>query len=66
MHAEESFRDVVGSDRDRIVFTIFRSVWNRAICDRLITERLEGGEGNLFSVWFGGISEKFLCVYVHG
>ena len=45
------FRNLLGSDRGRIVFGSFRVVWSQADF-RLVPSRLEGGKRNLVPVWF--------------
>ena len=61
LHADKSFRNLIKSTRNQIVYTIFQLLWNRTDF-RLIPNQLENGIYNLISVWFDNISKKFLCV----
>ena len=48
MHAGESFPNLVKSNRNRIVFTIFRLIWNQTDV-RLFPNQSENGKYNLIS-----------------
>ena len=62
IHAGKYFRNLLESDGDQIVLTIFRLVWNQMdVC--LVPDRSEDGECSLSSVEFGVIFGRFLCVY---
>ena len=49
IHIEKTFRNVVISDRNQIVFTIFRLIWNQKDV-RLDPNQSENGKYNLISV----------------
>jgi len=61
MHAEKSFRNIIKSTRNRIVFTIFRLISNQTDI-RLVPNQSENGKYNLISGWFNKISKIFLRV----
>ena len=50
------------SNRNQILFTTFRWIWNQTGV-RLVPNLSENGTYNLISVWFNNISKRFLCVY---
>ena len=58
MHTEKSFRNLVKSNRNQIVFTIFRLIWNQ-----MVPNQSENGKWNLISVWFNKITERFIYAY---
>ena len=62
LHTEKSFRNLIESTRNQIVFTIFLLIWNQTDV-RLVPNQSENGKCNLISVWFNKISKRFLCVY---
>ena len=57
-HSEKSFRILIKSNRNQIVFTIFLLISNQTDV-RLVLNLSENGKYNLISVWFNTIS---LCV----
>ena len=61
VHTEESFRNLIKSNRNQIAFTIFRLIWNQTDI-RLDPNKSENGKYNLFSGWFNKISEIFVWV----
>ena len=61
LHTEKSFRNLINSNRNQIVFTIFRLIWNQKDV-HLITKQLEKGKYNLITVWINKISKRILCV----
>ena len=60
--AEKSFRNLSKSNRNQIVFTIFRLIWNQTDV-RLVPNQSKNGKYNLISGWFEKKSKKFLSVY---
>ena len=50
MHAEKSFRKLIKSNRNQIVFTTFRLIWNQTDTVRLVPKQSESGKYNLISV----------------
>ena len=58
---EKSFRNLIKSTRNQIVFTISRLIWNRTDI-RLVPNQSENGKYSLISVWLNKISKRFLCV----
>ena len=62
LHTEKTFRNCIESNRNFIVFTIFRLIWNQTDV-RLVLNRLENGRYNPILVSFYKISKRFLCVY---
>ena len=61
VHAEKSFPNLIESNWNQIVVTIFLLIWNQTVI-RLIPNQSEKGKYNLISVWFNKISKRFLCV----
>ena len=62
IHTEKSFRNLIKSSRNQIVFTIFRLIWNKTgVC--LDLNQSENGKYNLILGWFNKISKRFLCVH---
>ena len=59
-YTEKSFRNLIKSNWNRIVFTMHRLIWNQMEV-RLVLNQSENGKYNLISVWFNKISKKFLC-----
>ena len=53
-------RNLIKSNWNQIVFTIFRLIWNQPDV-RLVPIQSENGEHNLMSVRFNKISSKILC-----
>ena len=54
LHAERSFRNLIKSNRNQIVFTTFRLIWNQTdVC--LVPNPSENSKYNLISVWFDKI-----------
>ena len=49
------FWNLIESERDRFVFTIFGLVWNQTNI-HLVPDQSRKGECNLVSIWFGRIS----------
>ena len=62
-HTENFFRNLIKSNRNQIVSTIFRLIWNTNGRVRLDPNQSENGNYNLISGWFNKISKRFLCVY---
>ena len=62
VHTEKSFRNLVESTRNQIVFTISRLIWNQTDV-RLIQNQSEYGKYNLISVRLNKISKKMIVVY---
>ena len=63
LHAEKSFRNFINSNRNQIVFTMHRLIWNLTEV-RLVPNQSRKGKYNLISVWFDKISKIFLCVWM--
>ena len=62
VYTDNFFRNLMKSNRNHIVFTIFRLIWNQTdAC--LVLNQSEIGKYNLISVWFNKISKRFLCVW---
>ena len=53
-YTEKSFRNLVKSTRNQILFTIFRLIWNKTGV-HLDPYQSENGKYNLISVWFNKI-----------
>ena len=49
LHTEKSFRNLIKSTRNQIVFTIFRLIWNQKDV-RLVPNKLENSKYNLILV----------------
>ena len=62
LHTEKSFRNLIKSYRNQIVFTMHRLIWNKTDV-RLAPNHSENGKYNLLSVLFNKILKRFLCVY---
>jgi len=62
LHTEKSFRNLVKSTRNQIVFTIFRLIWNQTDV-RLVQNQSEDAKYNLISGWFDKIS--LVCRWAH-
>ena len=56
VHTEKSFRNLIKSNRNQIVFTIFRLIWHQKDV-RLVPNQSENGEYNRISVSFNMISK---------
>ena len=61
VYAEKSFRNLIKSNRNQIVFNIFRLIWNQTDI-HLVQNQSESGKYNLISGWYKKISKRFLCV----
>ena len=61
LHTEKSFRFLIKSTRNQILFTIFLLIRNQMYV-RLDPNQSENGKYNLISVWFNKISKGFLGV----
>ena len=59
VHTEKTFRNIIGSNRIQIEFTIFRLIWNQTNV-RLVSNQSENRKYNLISIWFNKIS---LCIW---
>ena len=59
IHTEKSFRNLIKSNRNQILFTIFQLSWNQKKV-RLVPNQSENGKYNLILVWFNKISKRFL------
>ena len=55
-------RNIIQSNRNQIVFIIFRLIRNQTEV-RLVSNQSENSKNNLISVRLNNISEIFLCVY---
>ena len=55
LHTEKSFRNLITSIRNQIVFSISRLIWNQPDV-RLVPNQSENGKYNLISGWFKKIS----------
>ena len=62
LHIEKSFGNLIKSNWNQIVFTIFWLIWKQKDV-RLVPNQPENGNYNLISVWFIKISKQFLFVY---
>ena len=62
LHTEESFRNLVKSNRNQIVFTIFWLIKSQTDV-RLFPNQSVHGKYNMISVWFNKIPKRFLCVH---
>ena len=62
LYAEKSFRNLVKSNRNQIIFTIFRLIWNQTDVHSVPNQR-ENGKYNLISLWSNKIS---LCESLYG
>ena len=56
LHTEKSFRNIIASNRNQIVFTNFWLIWNQTDGFRLVPNRSINGNHNLISGWFNKIS----------
>ena len=61
-HTEKSFRNLLKSNRNQTVVTVFRLIWIQTDV-RLVPNQSENGNYNLISGWFNKISKTFFCVY---
>ena len=61
LHTEKSFRNLIKSTGNQIVFTVFRLTWIQTDV-RLVLNQPKNGKYNLISGWFNKIPKKFLCV----
>ena len=63
-YTEKYFQNLIKSNRNEIVFTIFRMIWNQTdvLC---VPNQSENVHYNLITVWFNKISKKCLCVYAN-
>ena len=59
---EKSFRKLIKSNRNQIVFTLYLLIWNQTDV-RLDPNQSENGKYNLISLWFNKISKRFVCVH---
>ena len=57
LHTGKSFRIVIKSTRNQIVFTIIRLIWNQTDV-RLFQNQSENGKYNLISVWSNKIRKR--------
>ena len=63
LHTEKTFRNLIKSNRNQIVITIFRLIWNDTDV-RLVPHLSQNGKYNLISVWFNKVSKNFLYVWM--
>ena len=63
-YASYTQRNLIKSNRNQIVYTIFRLIWNKNQRVRLDSNQSENGKCNLISVWFNKILKMFPCVYI--
>ena len=61
LHTEKSFRNLIKSNRNQIVFTMHRLILTQKGI-RLDPNQSENRKYNLISVWFKTISKRFFCV----
>ena len=61
-HIEKYFRNIIKSNRNQIVFTIFQLTWRQSDV-RLVPNQSENGNYNLILGSFNKISKKILYVY---
>ena len=59
--AQKYFWNLIKSNRNQIVFIIFRLIWNETNI-RLVPDQSENDKYNLIWIWFNKISKRFLCV----
>ena len=66
VHAGKYFPNLIKSNRNQIIFTIFRLIWNILVPNavRLVPNQLENGKFNIISVRFNKISKRFFCVCI--
>ena len=62
VHTEKYIRNLIKSNQNQIVFTIFWLISNQTDV-RLVPNESENGKYNLISVWLNKISKRFLGVY---
>ena len=62
IHTEKSFRNLINSNWNQTVFTIFRMIQNQTDV-RLVPNRSVNGYYNMITVWYNKISKLFLCGY---
>ena len=55
-------RNLIKSNRNQIVFTVFRSIWSQTDV-HLVRNQSENGKYKLISVWLIKILKIFLCVH---
>ena len=60
LHTEKSFRNLIKSTRNKIIFTIFWLIWNQTAVSS-VPNQSENGKHNQISGWFNKTSERFLC-----
>ena len=60
IHTQKSFRNLIKSYRNQIVFTIFRLIWNQTNV-HLAPNQSKNGTYNLILVCFNKIPKRFLC-----
>ena len=61
----KSFPNLIKSNRNQIVFTMHRLIWQQTDV-RLVPNLLVNGKYNLISVWFNKIWKRFPCVQIKG
>ena len=62
---KKCFRNIIKSNRNLMVFTIFRLIWNLTDV-RLVPNHSGNGKYNLILIRFNNILKRFLCVYGRG
>ena len=61
LHAEKSSQNLIKSNWNQIVFTIYRLIWKQTDV-RSVQNQSKNAKYNLISVLFNMISKRFLCV----
>ena len=65
LNTEKYFRNLIKSNRNQIVFTIFRLIWNsKRTLSACVPNQSENGKYNLISVRLNKISKRFLSLRV--
>ena len=62
LHTEKTFQNLIKSNWNQIVFTIFQYIWDQTVV-RFVPNQSENDIYNLNSVWLIMILKRFICVY---
>ena len=62
LHTQKSFRNLIKSTQNQIVFAIFQLIWIKTDV-RLDSNESENGKYNMILVWINKIPKSFLYVY---
>ena len=65
VHTEKSFRNLIKTNRDQIVFSTYWLIWNQMNSVHLFPNQSDNGKYNLILFWINHIPKRFLCV-THG